>query len=142
MGHRCGSVPRSLLFRSICARQINFEHRTLAGDALCRYVPPALLNDAVHQRKSQTRAMSGLLGCKKGFENSCFSLIVHTMSGVAHGHEHVVADLDRAVTIQTYPALVNVAGLDNQLATLRHGVARIYRQVHKNLLHLSRINFD
>src|SRR6266536_4158006 len=64
------------------------------------------------------------------------------MSSVAYGHEDVIPDLNRVVAIQAYAALTNVAGFDNQLAALGHGIASIDCKVHKNLLHLSGINFD
>ena len=78
--------------------QINFEGRSVAGLAVDQNLSAALLDDSVHDGKSQARTFSLLLGGEKRFEQARLGSVVHAGAGIADGEQGVAAGVDSDVT--------------------------------------------
>ena len=133
-------APQPLL-RSHChPRQVNLERCSLAGLAVDPDVASALLDDAVDRGKAESRALRSF-GAEKRFEDAALGLGIHSHAGVADGQHHVLAGFRRGVKTGITLVQRDIGGLNRELAAARHGVARIDRQIHDDLLDLAGIGF-
>src|SRR6266404_2416736 len=99
--------------------------------ALHCYETAALLHNAVHSRKSQSRALALLLRREERLEYLAFRLGIHSMAGVGYRQNRMPLGpgpiRDRIVFIG-----YTVIGRDPELATIGHRIASVYAQVHQN----------
>ena len=79
---------------------------------------------------------------KNGSKNVRPDLRRHAAPGVGHRQHHLPPGTDVSAVPQTRIVPFDVMGFDDQLAAVRHGVARIDRQVEDHLLDLTRIDLD
>ena len=96
----------------------------------------------MHGRQAEPGAPAALFGGKERLEQSRLYLRRHAGSGVGDGERHVGTRFHAEVPSRVVLVEIDVGGLDRQGAALRHGIPRIHRQVHDNLLHLAVIRLD
>jgi hypothetical protein len=80
--------------------------------------------------ESQSRTFADAFGREERLEHAIERLLLHAVAGVRHCKHHILAGghwLDQCPDIILVQP--HVGGLDCKLATFRHGVARIYRNV-------------
>src|SRR5262249_32948394 len=94
----------------------------------------ALLDYTVGSRQAEPRAFAMFLGRKERLEDALLGLFIDAYSGIADGQHHVVAAGRIGMAFGIHGIESDVAGLDGQLAAARHGVARIDREIHYDLL--------
>jgi hypothetical protein len=70
------------------------------------------------------------------------NILVHPASGITYRQHHVRADAEGEMGIAKRLVYLDMGSLNSQLASPRHGVARIDGQVHQNLFDESRISLD
>ncbi len=109
------------------ARQIDMERRAfvqLTGDL---DPPRTLLDNPVNRGQPEPCSFPKLLRREEGFEQAPFDLIAHPRPGIRHAKVHEI------------PVRLHILRLDDDLASVRHRVARIHQQVHQNLVQLAGI---
>src|ERR1017187_3425069 len=100
--------------------------------------PTALLHDSINCRQTQARTFSDVFRREKRIESTALDLWRHPRPRVTHSQRNVVtrSNVSRfAATLFHFP----ISDLDGQLASFRHGVTSVCRQVHQDLLDLGRI---
>ena len=94
------------------------------------------------RRETEAGALASFLRREKWLEDARLHFGRHARAVVAHGQHHIIARHD----LGPQPAILvverKVFRLDGQLAPARHGVTRVDRKVHDDLLHLPRIGLD
>ena len=98
----------------------------------------ALLHDAIYRRQSKPGTLGTLRG-EERLEDARLRLVVHSDAGVADGQHDVLARHQRCVRPGKDLVERDVGRLNRQLAALRHGVARVHRQIHDDLVNLPRV---
>ena len=99
-----------------------------------------MLYDAVDRREAEPCALAGLLGGEERLEDPSLRLRVHPGTGVRHGQHDVATRLGNGVAPHVGFVHLDVRRLDNEVSPLRHGVARVDREVHDDLLELPRVD--
>src|SRR5439155_18378558 len=117
-------------------RQIDTEGRALSNSALYRNVTPTLVDDAVDGRKTQSGSLPKLLSGEERLKNVSARLSIHPAASVAHGQQHIAAWPQTQVLTRVLFIQVGIGGLNDHLATLWHGIARIRDQIDQDLLDL------
>src|SRR5215467_4102396 len=84
MGNRCRDGSRHLRSGTFRARQVNEKRGSDAGFALDVYMPSALLDHTVDDRKTQSGTFPRPLGGEKWLEDACPGRFVHAVSGVSN----------------------------------------------------------
>ena len=97
----------------------------------------ALLDDAVNRGESQPGALALLFGSEERLEDAGARLGIHAGSGVADIEANVWAS-HRSLR-QRAMLKRDIGGADDELAAAGHGIARVDRQVHDDLLGLAGI---
>ena len=113
----------------------------LSGLALDDDLPAALLHDAVDRRQAEARSLPELLRREEGLEEAALQLRGNAAPGIR--------DRDRDLRPQFLPGGlvevhgfrgVEVPGADRDPTAVRHGVARIQREVHDDVLELAGVH--
>ena len=122
--------------------QIDFECRADSGLAVHINVAAALLDHPIDHGEAETGALAFLFGGEEGFKDPGSSRRVHAHAGVGDAQQDIGPGFDR-IGIAAHEGGIHfrVAGLDEEFASLRHGVAGVDRQVHDDLLELALIGF-
>src|SRR2546428_274924 len=106
----------------ISGREHHFERGT---------APRLLLGarTAVHPTRAQPEAgsLAHLLGREERLEHLVANRRRDALAGVLHGDHHITSRLSLAVRPGVVLVEMDVAGLDHELAAVRHGVARVER---------------
>ena len=100
----------------------------------------ALLHDAVHGGEAEPGSLPLLLGGEERLEDVGGGLRAHAGTGVAHREGHVGPRREVGPARRGRLADLDVANGDPDAPAARHGVARVHREVHEDLLHLARID--
>ena len=132
--------------RRVCglvgAREQDSERGSMPRSALHGDMTAALLDDPVDGRESESRSLAFLFCGEEGLEQMRLRLLIHAATGVLDRQHHVRTGIDR---LEIPSGLVNdldAAGFNGQGSAGRHGVVRVDRQVHDDLLDLSGIGLD
>ena len=103
---------------------------------------PALLDDAEDRGEAEAGPFSLLLRRKKRLKNLSLRLGIHPGSRIGDRHHYVPARVDIGGPVGALPVQDDIFDFERELAALRHGVARVHRQVHDHLFHLAGIGLD
>src|SRR5262249_34591034 len=125
---------------SVDAREADVEGRAEPGLRDDPDVAAALLDDPVHGREPETRALSDVLRGEERLEDPVLDPWVDPEAGGGAREEREVALHHRAVGRPAAELLV--ARLDRQPAAVRHRVARVDGEVHHHLLELALVRPD
>ena len=71
---------------------------------------------------------------------NCFR--THSNAGVGDREHHVASGLHAHMFACISVIKLHVAGFDDQFSAVRHRIARVYHQVHQNLLNLRGVSLD
>src|SRR5438128_3569982 len=98
-------------------------------------------------RGIMTSVITLWIGCTlrqgvKRLEGAALRLLIHAAAGVAHRQHDVVPCAESEVTARARFVEPDVFGRDDQSSALRHGVARVDRQVEQDLLEVNRVRLD
>src|SRR3954447_23462093 len=92
-------------------------------------VPTGLLHDAVHRGQSEAGPFPDFFRGKEGLENTRLGGVIHAEAVVADGKHDVAPSSHRRMLTRKRFIKVENASLNGEFAALRHGVARVDRQV-------------
>ena len=120
----------------VAARQIDPEHRARADLAFSKDVAAGLLDDAVHRGQAKPCPLADLLGGEERIENLVDDLRRDARAGVGDFDQHVVGGRHALVAIRRAFLRGDVGGAHRELAAIRHGVARVDREIDDHLLEL------
>ena len=98
-----------------------------------------LLGEAVNHGKTQAAALADILGGVERLEDVAQHLRRHAGPGIGHRQQDVVPGRDVVARGRIGFVEGGVAGLDDQGATVGHGVARVEGQVQQCVLDQTRI---
>ena len=104
--------------------------------------PPALGHDPVDDRQPQARPLALGLGRVERLEGARGDLAVHADPGVLDREPDEVARLDRGVEAGLAAVELDVLGRHRERPAVRHGVARVEREVDQRLLDLAAVGLD
>jgi hypothetical protein len=124
------------LGRLVGPREVDLERGAVPRLAVHADVTAALLHDAEHRRQAQSRAFAHGLRREEGLEDPPARRRVHAGARVADRDHDVVARRHADVGARVRRVELHVRRLDRELSPLRHGVARVHREVHDDLLDL------
>src|ERR1051326_2237485 len=99
-------------------------------------VPATLFDNSVYGSESQPGALAHIFGGEEGLENPGAGDLIHADTVIADGEHHVAACLHGRVFPDKRLIEIEDCGLDNQFPATWHGVARVHRQVHHDLVEL------
>ena len=122
------------------AWQVDLDRGAFADLAVDLDVAARLLDQAVHHRQPQARALALGLGREEGLEGLVDDFLRHAAAGVAHGQQHVLAGRDLRVRGAVGGVQRGVGDLDGEPAGAVHGVAGVDRQVQDRVLELRRVD--
>jgi hypothetical protein len=101
-----------------------------------------LLDDSEDRRQPQTGPLSPFLGGKKRLENSALRFSIQADPGVCHREHHVRPRRYVVVSVGIVLVELDIGGLDSELSTLGHGVARVQGKIHDDLFDLAGVGPD
>src|SRR5262249_43588975 len=104
--------------------------------AIDNRMPARLLDEAVDLGQPQPAALANFLSGEERLENAAEMLLSDAEASVADRQHQVVAGIDALEAGNITLVEMHVRGLDDQLATLRHGIARVEREVEEGGLEL------
>ena len=133
------SRSRLLHLLAEMARQIDAEHGAASHRAVAEDEPARLLDEAIHHRQAEPGALADLLGGEEGLEDLVDDLLRDTCAGILDLDQHIVRHRHLALAGGLDLAGRHVARADRQLATVRHGVTGVHRQVDDDLLELGQV---
>ncbi len=117
--------------------QVDLEGRAPADPGIDIDMAAELLDDAMHRREPQPRALARGLGGVERLEDARLCLGVHAAAGVLDDQSHMRPGLESRACLSESVAELDIGGLDRQLPALQHGIAGIDREVHQDLLQLA-----
>ena len=135
-GHR-GAFILSELWRGppYIAGKVDSDRRAFTNLAFDRHVPAGLAHEAVDLAQPEPGAGPALLGGEERVERLIDHLGGHASAGVANGDEHILAGHEAGpggLRLVQH----GVGGLDDELAAIRHGIARVDHEVEHRVLEL------
>ena len=98
-----------------------------------------LLDDAVDRGQAEARALADFLGREERLEDLVDDVGRNAGAGVAHLDQHVVGARHALVGERAAFARRHVGGAHGELAAVRHGVARVDREIDDHLLELGEV---
>jgi len=123
-------------------RQIDLERGPTPGLAVDPDIAAGLFHDPVHGGEAQAGSLTKLLGGEERLEDMRLRFGIHPATGIAHGQHHKTPRQGAAVAATVIRIEFDVGCLDYQLAPVEHRIPSVDRQVHDDLLDLSRVGFD
>src|SRR6202011_3011377 len=117
---RCMGFVRNIM------GQKNRKNRPLPNRARTEHVAAGLLHNAVHHGEAETGAFSDFLGGKKRFEDFVFYFRRDAMSEILDLDCDIIAWIQRSLVETGAVARHDIAGPQDDLASLWHRVARIH----------------
>ena len=129
------------LHHPLSLRQVDLEGCTLPRLAIGADVAAILLHDSVHRRQPEPGSFPGFFGGEKRFKDARHGFFIHPATRVAETQNDIAAGVEMEMLQGVGFIQVGVRRPDRHLAPLQHGVARVDRQIHQDLLHLARIRF-
>ena len=102
----------------------------------------ALADDAVGGREPEAGAASRILGREERLEEVALRGLVHADAGVDDRDRDVRAGRDAQLLGRKRFRELHHAGLDGELAAVRHGIAGVHHHVHDDLLEASGVGLD
>src|ERR1700733_14976910 len=124
------------LFADIGTRKIGAERGTALWLTVDENVGAALLHDAVNRGQTKACAFGTFRG-EERFEDARLGVTIHADASVTDGEHDVVAWKHGLVRAREILVDADIGGLDGKFSSLRHGVARVDRQVHDDLIDLA-----
>ena len=103
-------------------------------------MPARLPENAKHGRKPKPRAPAIALGGVEGLEDARDQLRLHPRTLILHFQDGPGTRGDGAALGWFRRFKIAACDGDMQLATFRHGIARIHRQVHQCLVNVARVH--
>ena len=100
-------------------------------------MPARLPENAKHGRKPKPRAAAIALGGIEGLEDARDQVGLHSRAFILHFQDGPGTGRDGAALCRFRRFKVAACDGDMQLATLRHGIARIHRQIHQRLVNMA-----
>src|ERR1700733_3780931 len=134
-------LAQTFRFRSY-SRKVDFERRAFAGTAVHANASLALRHNSVHRGEPETGPMPQAFCCEERFEDFRFDIVFHAATGVAFRQHYMFSGLRTRVLGNIMLVQFSTPCLDNDLASARHRIARVYGQIHKDLFNLARIGLD
>src|SRR5512139_1228959 len=96
-----------------------------------------LLDDTIGYRQPEACPLANFLGSKEWLEDSFHGFVIDPDTCVGNGNNYVLS-MRRKIIKRLRPRFdLDLPGRDGKEATLWHGITRICRQIHQNLLDLS-----
>ena len=123
-------------------RQKHPERRSPARLAVDGDVPAVFLDDIVHDRQSEPRALLEALGREEGLEYLFPDCRVHPGPGIGHRDNGVGTRLPVSAVLDELAVQLRDARLQGHGPAVRHGVSRVDQQVHENALDLVAVRQD
>src|SRR5258708_6904162 len=119
------------------ARQVDFEYGTHSSFAVGPDESMILFDDAIHCGQAESRAFAERFGGEEGLKNVRQVLSGNTVARIGHG-QHRIAPCrnDGVFAIGVVLVEVYIRRLNRELPSLRHRIARVGREVHKDLFDL------
>src|SRR5215472_13330863 len=134
MGRRIKPVHRL-----IDSWKVNFERRASSQLAVDPDESAALLDHPVNGGQPQPCALALRLRGEKRLKNMRLRFQTHPRAGVGYAEEYIAALANDRMLFAVETVQLNVRRLNDQLASIRHRVARVYHQVHDDLFHLAAV---
>src|SRR5208282_1397798 len=126
----------------IGGREIYLERRSVSGFTVDQDVSRALLDNAIYSGQAQTRSFAHFFGGKEGFEDARHGSFVHAVAGIADREHDVFSGCHGLMLLGEGLIESCGASFENELAAVRHSVARVHRQVYQDLVQLARVCLD
>ena len=122
--------------------KVDFESRPHAG--LAADFDPALmlLDDAINGCESKASSFAHLFGGKERLKDSLQRIGIHAATGVRDGEDDKLARSRFGMLADVGLVNLGIGSADEQLTALGHGVPRVDRQVHHDLLEHAGVGFD
>src|SRR5579872_4617219 len=138
----CNRSGGDLLCRRHMARQENAECGALAFDSVEIHESACLLDNAIDRRKAKSRAFAHFFGGKKRHEHLVADRLRYARPVIDKFDKHVVGGRHSLGVVAGALCGGDVGAAQLQMAAIGHGVARIDREVHDDLLELQLIDLD
>ena len=122
------------------ARQIELHAGAVALLAVDLDVPVGLLDEAVDHAETKAGSLADFLGGEERIEHPFQVLGRNSGAGVAHRDHDIGSRRDLDIHVRIGLIEIDVLGLDREAAAVRHGVARIQRQIENGGGELVRID--
>ena len=124
------------------ARNENAEGRALAELRIHVDETAGLLDDAVDGREPEPGALADILGGVEGVENLVDDLRRDAGAGVLDLDQHIFAERHPLVLERRALLGADIRRAQRELAAVRHGIARIDREIDDHLLELADVGLD
>ena len=118
------------------------KNRPLAERARTENIAAGLFYNAIHHGEAETGALSDVLGGKKRFEDFVFYFRRDAMSEILDLDCDIIGWNQRCLIETGAFGRHDIAGPQDDLAALRHRVARIDDQIDEDMLELVDIGLD
>ena len=106
------------------------------------HITSQLLHDAVHGREAEPRPLSRAFGRIERLEKTLLHFFRHAAPSVRHGEHHVTTRSGTQMAFTMRIGELRICGSDRDVASPRHRVTRVDREVDQHLLDLARIGVD
>src|SRR5450756_1547769 len=103
-------------------------------------VAVGLLDEAIDHAESETGPLADILGGKERLENTLQNRGGNAVPGIGHLHPDVISSGDFAGDANVTVVKNDIAGRDGQLATVRHRVAGVEREIEDGVVELTGID--
>ena len=101
-----------------------------------------LLDEAINLRQAQSGTLADLLSREKGIKGLSQNLLGHSGAVVGDREEYILAGNDFLMIARIGIIEKGVGRLDRQPAAIRHGVARVEREVDDRIFELAAVRRD
>ena len=121
-------------------RQVDSHRRAVTFLAVDLDVSMRLFDKSVDHAEAEARPLIDVLGGEKGFEHIVQDRGGNAVPGIGHRDQHVIPGSDIAVRAGVFLVEDDVAGLDGELAAVRHRVAGVERQIENRIGELAGVD--
>src|SRR5262245_10099781 len=126
--------------RAGAGRQVHLDRRAMAFLTVDLNMPGRLLDEAVDHAQSETGSLAGTLGGEKRIEHLVDYVGANADAGVAHRDQDVVSGADIIIVPGVILVEHDEAGLKDELAPIRHCVARVQCEIEQRSCKLGGID--